>query len=55
MLDNDIIEDKFKLQSHYYVYFQTYILGKCMNSLISLAMDLIVLLLFFNKDGFVIR
>ena len=40
MLDCNIIVSEFKLQWHYYVYFQTNTLGKSMNSLIPLSYGL---------------
>ena len=46
---------KFELQLYYYVHFQTNTLGKGMNPLILLVMDLILSLLFFCKDGFGIK
>ena len=55
VLDGAIQVSKFALQSHYYVHFRTNIPGKGMNSLISPAIDQMISLLFFNKDGFGIK
>ena len=52
VLDCRIIVSEFKLQSYYYIHFQTNTLGKGMNPLILPAMGYIVLLLFFEKDRF---
>ena len=51
MLNSDVIVSEFKLQSCYYTYFQTNILGKGINSLITPAMVSIISLLFLSKDG----
>ena len=55
VLDSDTVVIKFEFQSCYCIHFQTNSLGKGMNSLISLAMDQIVLLLFFYMIGFGIK
>ena len=45
-LDYGIVINEFELQLHYYVHFRTNTLGKGMDTLIPLAMGLIVPLLF---------
>ena len=52
VLEGDIVESQFKLQSHHYVHFRTNTFRESMNPVIPLAEGLIVLVLFFNKDGF---
>ena len=54
-MDCEIFESDFKLQSRYYVHFQTNTIGKCINPLILPAIGQIVPLLFFSKDGFGIK
>ena len=54
-MDCGIVVSKFELQSRYYVHFRINTLGKGMNPLILPAMDLIVKLLSFWKDGFGIK
>ena len=54
VLDGDIVVSEFRLQSHNIIYFRTNILGKGMNPFIPSALDKIVLLLFFYKNGFAI-
>ena len=55
VLDCDIIVSEIKLQSHYYIHFQTNTLGKGMNSIINPSMGLIVPLLSCYKNGFGIK
>ena len=55
VLDFDIVVCEFELQSSYYVYFQTNTFGEGMNPLTPPAMSLIVPLLSFYNDGFVIK
>ena len=55
VLDCDIVEHEFELQSHNYIQFQTNALGKYMKSRILSALCWVVSLLFFNKIGFGIK
>ena len=52
VLNGNIVVSEFELKSRYYVHFRTNTLGKGMNTLILQTMGLIVLPLFFFKDGF---
>ena len=54
-LDCRIVLSKLEFPSRFYVDFRTNTVGKGMNLLILPAMGLIVLLLFFWKDGFSIK
>ena len=54
-MDCRIVVSEFKLQSRYYVHFQTNTLGKGINPLILLATGSIIPLLFFQKSGFGIK
>ena len=54
-MDCGIVVSKFELQSQYDVHFQTNTPGKGIKPLILLAMGKIASLLFFLKDGFVIK
>ena len=54
-IDCGTVVNKFKLQSHYYIHFQTNTLGKGKNPLILPAMGKIVPLPFFKKDAFGIK
>ena len=55
VLNFDIVVSDLKLQSRYYVHFQTNTLKKSINSLISPVIGEILPLLFFYKDGFDIK
>ena len=54
-MDCGIVVREFVLQSRYYVHFRANTLGKGMNPLILQVMGLIVLLLFFEENGFGIK
>ena len=51
-LDCSFYLSEFELQSHYYVHFQSNTIGKGMDLFILPAINQIVSLLFFTKDGF---
>ena len=55
VLDNDIAENDFNLQSQHYVHFQTNTLENDINTLTSNAVDKIAPLFFIYNDGFGIQ
>ena len=55
VLDYDILEKEFELQLHYYFHFQTNTSEKDMNHLILGAGGRMLLQLFFQREGSVIR
>ena len=54
-MDCWIVVSQFVLQSHYYVHFRTYSLGKDISPFILPAREQIVPLLLFSNDGFGIK
>ena len=55
VLDSDIVVNEFKLQSHGYGHFRTYVLGKGLIPWFQQAISYIVPQVFCNKNGFGIK